>query len=148
MSPRVEKIAGVLRHKLQKATILERIEMLAELIMPLASFGDWVGATSLVKTIDIPVADLAGEMRRLAAFIGADVPEERWPAVVERCTFEAMRADEARVGALDMVFKGGLKSFVFKDNIPVGESMVQYVLMPQGRGVIVEAMSIEFEKEK
>ena len=59
-------------------------------------------------------ADLAGEMRRVAEFIGADVPAERWPAVVERCTFEAMRDGEARVGALDMVFKGGLKSFVFK----------------------------------
>ena len=59
-------------------------------------------------------ADLGGEMRRLAAFLGAEVPEERWPAVVARCTFEAMRADEARVGAVDMVFKGGLKSFVFK----------------------------------
>ena len=59
-------------------------------------------------------ADLGGEMRRIAEFIGADVPAECWPAVVERCTFEAMRADEARVGVLDLVFKGGLKSFVFK----------------------------------
>jgi aryl sulfotransferase len=59
-------------------------------------------------------ADLAGEMRRIAAFLGADVPEDRWPAVVERCTFEKMRDGEARMGKVDMVFKGGLKSFVFK----------------------------------
>jgi hypothetical protein len=48
----------------------------------------------------------------------------------------------------EQYFMKGIKSFVFKDNIPDGESIVQYVLMPQGRGVIVEAMSIEFEKEK
>src|SRR6266404_2544501 len=59
-------------------------------------------------------ADLAGEMRRVAAFIGADVPEACWPEVVARCTFERMRDGEARIGIVDMVFKGGLKNFVFK----------------------------------
>ncbi|MEO6028956.1 MAG: sulfotransferase domain-containing protein [Candidatus Binatia bacterium] len=59
-------------------------------------------------------ADLAGEMRRVAAFLGATVPEDRWPAVVERCTFEKMRDGEARMGNVDMIFKGGLKTFVFK----------------------------------
>jgi aryl sulfotransferase len=59
-------------------------------------------------------ADLAGEMRRVADFIGADVPESSWPAVVQRCTFEAMREGEARVGAVDLIFEGGLKNFVFK----------------------------------
>jgi aryl sulfotransferase len=59
-------------------------------------------------------ADLAGEMRRVAAFLGADVPEACWPAVVERCTFEKMRAGEARMGKVDMIFKGGLETFVFK----------------------------------
>ncbi len=57
----VQKIAGVLRYKLQRATVIERIRALSAIIMPLASFGDWVGATSLVKTIDIPVAELANE---------------------------------------------------------------------------------------
>jgi len=59
-------------------------------------------------------ADLAGEIRRVADFIGADVPESCWPEVVARCTFERMREGEARIGAVDMLFKGGLKSFVFK----------------------------------
>jgi aryl sulfotransferase len=53
-------------------------------------------------------------MRRVAEFIGADVPAEHWPDVVERCTFEAMRNSGPRVGEIDMAFKGGLKSFVFK----------------------------------
>lgn len=59
-------------------------------------------------------ADLAGEMRRVAAFLGADVPEACWPTVVERCTFEKMRAGEDRMGRIDMIFKGGLETFVFK----------------------------------
>ena len=59
-------------------------------------------------------ADLAGEMRRIAAFIGAGVPEACWPEVAARCTFERMREGEARIGAVDMLFKGGLKTFVFK----------------------------------
>jgi hypothetical protein len=36
-------------------------------------------------------ADLEGEMRRLALRLGIDVPEERWPALVEAATFRAMR---------------------------------------------------------
>src|SRR6185295_7070525 len=59
-------------------------------------------------------ADLAGEMRRVAEFIGADVPELWWSEVVARCTFERMREGEARIGDVDMLFKGGLKTFVFK----------------------------------
>ncbi len=40
--------------------------------------------------------DLEGEMRRLAARLGFDVPEERWPALVEAAGFASMRdrADE------------------------------------------------------
>jgi len=59
-------------------------------------------------------ADLAGEMRRIAAFLGIDVPAARWPAVVERCTFEGMRARPAEIGDLDFAFEGGLKGFLFK----------------------------------
>lgn len=37
-------------------------------------------------------ADLEGEMRQLAARLGIDVPEDRWPALVEAATFESMRS--------------------------------------------------------
>lgn len=37
-------------------------------------------------------ADLGGEMRRLADRLGIDVPEERWPALVEAARFATMRA--------------------------------------------------------
>ena len=37
-------------------------------------------------------ADLEGEMRRLAARLGIDVAEDRWPALVEAARFDQMRA--------------------------------------------------------
>ncbi len=103
-------------------------------------------------------ADLAGEMRRVAAFIGADVPEACWPEVVARCTFERMRDGEARIGIVDMVFKGGLKNFVFKgtngrwrdvltaDELAAYERRVAEMLasdcaawMERGRGALAQA---------
>src|SRR5213078_4207651 len=37
-------------------------------------------------------ADLDGAMRRLAAWLGIDVPESSWPALVDAATFTQMRA--------------------------------------------------------
>ena len=37
-------------------------------------------------------ADLAAQMRRVAAFLGIEVDGEHWPELVERCTFESMKA--------------------------------------------------------
>ena len=59
-------------------------------------------------------ADLDGEMRRVAAFLNIDIPAESWPAVVDRCTFDRMRADADKVGNFDRAFEGGAKSFLFK----------------------------------
>lgn len=59
-------------------------------------------------------ADLAGEMRRIAAFLGVDVPAARWQRVVERCTFEGMRGRPAEIGEMDFAFEGGLNGFLFK----------------------------------
>jgi aryl sulfotransferase len=59
-------------------------------------------------------ADLTGEMRRVAEFLGVGVPAAKWPAVVERCTFEAMRTRGAELGELDRFFEGGAQSFIFK----------------------------------
>jgi aryl sulfotransferase len=58
-------------------------------------------------------ADLGGEMRRIAEFLDIDVPAEKWPAAVERCTFEAMKANGERVGTF-WNFEGGSQSFLFK----------------------------------
>jgi len=37
-------------------------------------------------------ADLEGQMRALAAHLGIDVGEDRWPALVQAATFESMRS--------------------------------------------------------
>jgi len=57
--------------------------------------------------------DLAGEMRRIADFLGIAVPEAKWPAAVERCTFEAMKSRGDAIGAFEP-FEGGAQAFLFK----------------------------------
>jgi aryl sulfotransferase len=59
-------------------------------------------------------SDLAGEMRRIAEFLGITVAESKWPAVVARCTFESMQARGPELGMIDRFFEGGTKSFIFK----------------------------------
>ena len=59
---------------------------------------------------------MEGEIRRIADFLEIEIDEATWPAIVEHCTFDYMKAhaDELspEYGAL---FQGGLKtSFVFK----------------------------------
>ncbi len=41
-------------------------------------------------------ADLAGQMRRVAAILGIEVPEARWPALVKAATFEEMKRNADR----------------------------------------------------
>ena len=59
------------------------------------------------------MADLEGEMRRLAAFLEIDVPESMWGRVVERCGLSQMR-DASDNEAMSMVFEGGAASFFYK----------------------------------
>ncbi|OJF14896.1 sulfotransferase domain-containing protein [Couchioplanes caeruleus] len=48
-------------------------------------------AVVLVHYADL-VSDLGGEMRRLADRLGVEVPEERWPVLVDAAEFAQMRA--------------------------------------------------------
>ena len=41
--------------------------------------------------------DLEGEMRRIAARLGINVPEKKWPALVQAATFDEMRAAADRI---------------------------------------------------
>jgi aryl sulfotransferase len=60
-------------------------------------------------------ADLEGEMRRIAAFLEIDLPESRWPAAVEHCTFDWMKANAAKVAPLGgAVWNGGGETFMHK----------------------------------
>jgi aryl sulfotransferase len=57
------------------------------------------------------LADLDGEMRRVAAFLELDVPDDAWPAVVDRCRIDEMRTAAAASGRLELAFEGGADSF-------------------------------------
>jgi aryl sulfotransferase len=59
------------------------------------------------------LADLDGEMRRIAAFLGLAIDPAHWPDQVARCTFEAMRGRTAEIGQFRW-FVGGGDSFLHK----------------------------------
>lgn len=56
-------------------------------------------------------ADLEGEMRRVAGFLGLVVPEALWPAVTDRCSLASMRRSDT---GLDRLYEGGAASFFHK----------------------------------
>ena len=61
------------------------------------------------------LADLEGQMRDVADYLGIEVPEERWPHVVEACTFATVKKDpEKVVGDMSFAFKGGAQTFINK----------------------------------
>jgi len=58
-------------------------------------------------------ADLPRQMRRIAAFLGIAINEERFPTMVEHCTFEYMR-NFAKAPILDQIFQKGGATFFNK----------------------------------
>jgi aryl sulfotransferase len=60
--------------------------------------------------------DLEGEMRTLANSLGIDVPEDRWPSVVDACRFETVKAHPEKVLSpmIDTAFQGGGQAFIHK----------------------------------
>ena len=59
--------------------------------------------------------DLDGEMRAIADFLEVDIPESRWPQVVEHCTFDWMKANAPKVAPLGgAVWEGGASTFINK----------------------------------
>jgi len=60
-------------------------------------------------------ADLEGEMRSIADFLDVEIPRAKWPAVVEHCTFDWMKANAARIApAGGMFWEGGADTFIHK----------------------------------
>jgi aryl sulfotransferase len=60
-------------------------------------------------------ADLSGEMKRIAAFLGIETPPALWPQLVEAATFDKMRADGASLlPGIEMAFQGGHQTFLNK----------------------------------
>ena len=59
--------------------------------------------------------DLPGEMRKIAAFLQCDIPEDRWPDIVEHCSFAWMKAHAENVSPLGgAIFEGGAQTFINK----------------------------------
>jgi aryl sulfotransferase len=59
--------------------------------------------------------DLAGQMRRIADFLGITLGEAQWPAIVEHCTFDYMRAHgEHTVPAGGRMWRDGAASFLHR----------------------------------
>jgi aryl sulfotransferase len=60
-------------------------------------------------------ADPEGEIRSIADFLGCAIPEERWPLILEHCTFDYMKENAERVTPLGgAIFEGGAKVFINK----------------------------------
>jgi aryl sulfotransferase len=60
-------------------------------------------------------ADLAGEMRAIADFLGVEIAESLWPTVVEHCTFDYMKEHAVAMAPLGgAVFEGGADAFINK----------------------------------
>lgn len=62
------------------------------------------------------LTDLDGEMRKIAQYLEIDVPEDQWPDVVRRCTFDEVKKDTSKVVGEEIAFafKGGGDAFIHK----------------------------------
>jgi aryl sulfotransferase len=59
-------------------------------------------------------ADLEGQIRRIAEFLGIAVRDAQMPGILERCSFSWMRNNSERIGDLGTMFVGGGESFFYK----------------------------------
>lgn len=60
-------------------------------------------------------ADLEGEMRAIARFLGCSISEAQWPKILEHCSFEYMKANAENVAPLGgAIFDGGARTFINK----------------------------------
>jgi len=61
------------------------------------------------------LADLEGQMRRIAEFLDIDIAPARWPAIVHRCTFDYMKANAERIAPhIRKRMDGGAARFIHK----------------------------------
>jgi aryl sulfotransferase len=59
-------------------------------------------------------ADMEGEIRRVAGFLGVEIDSAKWPAIVEHCTFDYMREQASKAEMLRVMFKDGGDTFFHK----------------------------------
>ena len=66
------------------------------------------------KTVDEGINALKAEIARIAAFLGIEVPEEKWPDILHQSSLDFMKQQAARMEHMDMVFQGGGNTFINK----------------------------------
>lgn len=60
-------------------------------------------------------ADMEGQIRRIADFLAIEVDEARWPAILEHCSFDYMKANATRSVPLGgACWDGGAETFIHK----------------------------------
>ena len=60
-------------------------------------------------------ADMPGQIRRIADFLSIPIDEERWPAILDHCSFEYMKANATRCVPLGGAFwDGGAQTFIHR----------------------------------
>jgi aryl sulfotransferase len=60
-------------------------------------------------------ADMAGQIRRIADFLEIGIAAERWPTILEHCSFDHMKRNAAKAAPLGgMLWEGGAESFIHK----------------------------------
>ena len=60
-------------------------------------------------------ADMPGQIRRIAGFLDIVVDEDRWPAILEHCSFDYMKAHATQSAPLGgMLWEGGAGTFIHK----------------------------------
>lgn len=58
-------------------------------------------------------ADMPGQIRRIARFLDIEIDETRWPAILEQCSFDYMKANAVRTVPLGGAFwDGGAQTFI------------------------------------
>ena len=60
-------------------------------------------------------ANLDGEMRRVATFLDIPIDERLWPTIMERCSFDYMKAHSSSImPILEDFLRDGAKSFIYR----------------------------------
>ena len=60
-------------------------------------------------------ADLPGTIRQIAEFLEIPIKEEKWPAILEHCSFDYMKENAAATVPLNgALWEGGAKTFIHK----------------------------------
>jgi len=60
-------------------------------------------------------ADMEGQIREIAAFIGVDIDEDRMASILEHCSFDYMKSNAEQSAPLGGAFwEGGAKTFIHK----------------------------------